>query len=195
MKRIYLIVAFLILTAFSTSYLSEKESLEIKVKSESEVSISGTSNINSFNCFYNVANLEDPISVSFESRDKKMFFQSTVLELESDCFDCGHKAINKDFKKLLKTELYPKIKLKLIAIEKASKLSNTYNARVKIYIANCSSTYAFPVQVTKDKDIQIKGNLFLDLRDYDLEPPKKMMGLIVVNHDIEVNLNLHLNQL
>ena len=195
MKRIYLIVMFLILTAFSTTYLSEKKSLVIEVKSESEVSISGTSNINSFNCYYNVANLEDPISVSFESRENKMLFQSTVLELESDCFDCGHKAINKDFKKLLKTDLYPKIKLKLIAIEKASKLSNTYNAQVKIHIASCANTYTFPVQVTKDKDIQIKGRLSLDLRDYNLEAPKKMMGLIVVDHDVEVNLNLHLNQL
>lgn len=194
MKSLNLIILFVVLTAFSTSILEVNKSLEIIVKSNSEVSISGTSNINSFTCCYNIEKLENPIPVSFESSGENLVFHTTFLELENDCFDCGHKAINKDFNKLLKTELYPKIKLKLIAIEKVSKLENTYNARVEIYIANCSNTYTFPIEVTKDEDINIKGNILLDLRDYNLEAPKKMMGLIVVDHDVVVNFNLHIKQ-
>jgi hypothetical protein len=194
MKSLNLIILFVVLTAFNSSFVEVKKSVEIVVKSNSEVSISGTSNINSFKCCYNITKLENPISVSFESRDKNMVFQTTFLELENDCFDCGHKAINKDFNKLIKTELYPKIELKLIAIEQTSKLKNTYNARVEIYIANCSNTYTFPIQVTEDEDFNIKGNLSLDLRDYNLEAPKKMMGLIVVDPDVVVNFNLHIKQ-
>ncbi|WP_250434305.1 YceI family protein [Hanstruepera flava] len=177
------------------SFLVAKKSLEVVVKSDSEVSISGTSNVNSFTCCYNIDKLEDPIPVSFESNNKNMVFQSTVLELKSDCFDCGHKAINKDFNKLLKTELYPRIKLNLLAIKKTSELKNTYNAKVEINIADVVNSYTFPVQVTKNEGIHIIGDLSIDLRDYKLEAPKKMMGLIVVHPDVIVNFNLHLRLL
>ncbi len=176
------------------SFFVARKSLEVVVKNDSEVSISGTSNINSYNCCYNIAKLEDPIPVSFESNNKIMVFQSTVLELKSDCFDCGHKAINKDFNKLLKTDLYPNIKLKLVAIEKTSEFKNTYNAKVEINIADVANSYTFPVQVTKNEDIHIIGDLSIDLRDYQLEAPKKMMGLIVVDPDVVVNFNLYLKQ-
>lgn len=193
MKRLLLLISFLVLTAFSTS-IFEADSLEVIVKGNSEVSISGTTNVNSFTCCYNIAKLESPIPVSFESNNQKMVFQSTALYLENTCFDCGHKAINKDLNKLLKTEEYPRIKLKLISIEKTSKTKNTYNARVKIHIANSANTYTFPVQVTGSEDFHIKGSLSIDLRDYNLQAPKKMMGLIVVHDDIVVNFNLHLKE-
>lgn len=176
------------------SFLVTKKSLKVLVKSDSEVSISGTSNVNSFRCCYNITKLEDPIPVSFESNNKNMVFQSTMLELKSDCFDCGHKAINKDFKGLLKTEQFPRIKLKLISIEKASELKNTYNAKVEINIAEIINSYTFPVQVTRNEDIHIIGDLSIDLRDYQLEAPKKMMGLIIVHPDVVVNFNLYLKK-
>lgn len=194
MKRLFLLLAFLVLTAFSTS-IFEADSLEVIVKGNSEVSISGTTNINSFSCNYNIAKLENPIPVSFESNNQKMVFESTALELENTCFDCGLKAINKDFNKLLKTEEYPRIKLKLISIEKTSVPKNTYFAKVKIHIANSANTYTFPVQVTRSEDFHIKGDLSIDIRDYNLQAPKKMMGLIVVHDDIVVNFNLHLKQI
>ena len=194
MKRLFLLAAFLVLTAFSTS-IFEADSIEVIVKGNSEVSISGTTNVNSFSCCYNIAKLENPIPVSFESNNQKMVFESTALELENTCFDCGHKAINKDFNKLLRTEEYPRIKLKLISIEKTSQVKNTYFARVKIHIANSANTYTFPVKVSKSEDFHIKGDLSIDLRDYNLQAPKKMMGLIVVHDDIVVNFNLHLKQI
>ncbi|PNQ72216.1 hypothetical protein C1T31_12890 [Hanstruepera neustonica] len=195
MKRILLFISFIAFTAFTSTYFDFKESLEIVVKEDSEVSISGTSNINSFNCCYNISKLESPVPVYFEFREKNMYFQSTVLELESDCFDCGHNAINKDFNKLLKTQVYPKIKLKLLAIERNSEQNNTFNAKVEIYIADVVNCFVFPVKVSKEEDMRFIGDISLDLRDYKLEAPKKMMGLITVNPNVNVNFNLHLKEI
>ena len=189
----YIVIAFLFL-AFSANKIV-KRSFAVSIKNDSEVSISGTTNVNSFNCCYNIARLESPIPVSFESNENTMLFSSTVLELENKCFDCGHKGINKDFNELLKTELYPKIKLQLIKIEKTQKFENTYNAEVKIFIANTSRVYTAPVSVSKERDYKVAGELNLSLKDFNLEAPKKIMGLIVVYDEIKVHFNLHFEQI
>lgn len=193
MKKLFLIAVVLIMVAFTGNEFPNK-SLKFAVENDSEVSISGTSNVNSFSCCYNIAKLDNPIPVRFENRGENMVFDSTLLELENSCFDCGHKAINKDFNKLLKTEIYPKIKLQLVEIETISEQENTFDARVKIHIANTSKTYLFPVHVVKEKGYHIKGDLNLNLADFKLEAPKKMMGLIVVHDEIVVSFNLHLKQ-
>ena len=195
MKRILLLTLFFALTIFSMSFMVFNKSMEIVVRSDSEVSISGTSNISSFNCCYNINEISEVIPVRFETNDESTIFYSTELELKSSCFDCGHKAINKDFNKLLKSELYPEIKLKLIAIEKSSKRKNTYHANVEISIADVVNSCTIPVTVAQYDDMHINGELHIDLRDYQLEAPKKVMGLVVVNPNVVVNFNLFIKQI
>ena len=110
-KLLYILAVFSALAFTGIEYTTK--SLSVSVEDDSVVSISGTTNVNSFTCNYNVLKLENPIPVSYESREQTIVFASTFLELENQCFDCGHKAINKDFNKLLKTEIYPKIQLNL----------------------------------------------------------------------------------
>ncbi|MCB0424321.1 MAG: hypothetical protein R2802_00605 [Flavobacteriaceae bacterium] len=188
----YILIAFL-LAAFTTKDAA-KTSLEVWVEHDSEVSISGTTNVNSFTCCYNINKLKDPIAVSFESNKDVMIFKATALELENECFDCGHKGINKDFNKLLKTEVYPTIKLQLREIQKATSSENTFFAKVDIHIANKVNSYQLPVKVTKNGHYSIVGELDLNLTDFNLEAPKKAFGLIVVHDKIKVSFNLHLKE-
>ncbi len=37
---------------------------------------------------------------------------------------------------------------------------------------------------------EFKGILKLDIKDFDLEPPKKLFGMIVVKDEIEINFDL-----
>ena len=90
MKRILLLTLFFALTIFSMSFMVFNKSMEIVVRSDSEVSISGTSNISSFNCCYNINEISEAIPVSFETNDESTIFYSTELELKSSCFDLFH---------------------------------------------------------------------------------------------------------
>lgn len=193
MKKILYIILFCFLGAFSARE-ALKTSLEVSVENDSEVSISGTTNVNAFSCCYNINKLKEPIPVFFEASKGTMLFKSTVLELENECFDCGHKGINKDFNKLLKTELYPKIKLQLKEIQKSPKFENTFFAKVDIQLANKVNGYEFPVTVTKNGNYLIVGELDLNLEDFNLDAPKKAFGLIVVHDEIKVHFSLHLKQ-
>ena len=192
-KLLYILAVFSALAFTGIEYTTK--SLSVSVEDDSVVSISGTTNVNSFTCNYNVLKLENPIPVSYESREQTIVFASTFLELENQCFDCGHKAINKDFNKLLKTEIYPKIQLNLKQINKDSKQKDVLTALVEIHIANKKNTYKVPVKADGNKNLMVQGELELNLPDFNLEAPKKALGLIVVHNEIKVNFKLHLKQI
>ena len=46
----------------------------------------------------------------------------------------------------------------------------------------------------KDENLMINGKLKLNIKDFSLEPPKKMLGLIVVSEIIEINFKLVLKE-
>lgn len=195
MKTLYQIFSFGLLGVLLCSNFWPTNVGKVVIDSNSEVFISGTSNVNSFNCYYDVSKLESPIPVNFENKDNSYVFHSTFLELENSYFDCGHKAINKDFNKLLQSDIYPTIKIQLIKINQATELKDTFNAKVKIHIGNTSNFYEFPVQIDKEEVLKVKGELNLNLCDFNIEAPKKMLGLIVVDDEIDVNFNLYLKTL
>lgn len=192
MKRLYQIFSFAFLGVLICSFLEPNNVVKVVFNSNSEVFISGTSNVNSFNCYYDTTKLESPIPVNFENDNNTLIFHSTFLELENSYFDCGHRAINKDFNKLLQSDLYPSIKIQLIEINKSPELRDTFKAKVKILIGNTFNFYDFPILIVEGEVLKVQGQLNLNLCDFNLEAPKKMLGLIVVDDEIDVNFNLFL---
>jgi hypothetical protein len=193
MKNFQHIVSLSLLVIFASSFILPNNFVRVILDSNSEVFISGTSNVNSFNCYYNTAKLKNPIPVNFENYNDKIIFHSAILELENSYFDCGHRGINKDFNKLLQTDIYPSIKIQLLSLESIQESDKAYRARVIIFIGNTHNNYEFPVSVTNNENIEVNGELKMNLCDFNLEAPKKVFGLITVNDVITVNFNLFLN--
>ncbi len=90
---------------------------------------------------------------------------------------------------MLKTSEYPEIflELKKLSMESSEKAI----AEVLISIAGKTETYKVPVEITEGPVSQYTGNLVLNIKDFNLEPPKKMLGLIVVKDDIEISFCLN----
>jgi polyisoprenoid-binding protein YceI len=112
-----------------------------------------------------------------------------VLPLENKNFDCGNRKINKDFHKLLKTEEYPEILLKIKKID----LSRGEDATVTLSftIAGIENDYRFPIEISWENQLRFKGNLQLNIKDFNLEAPSKIFGLIVLEEEIQINFNLN----
>ena len=55
---------------------------------------------------------------------------------------------------------------------------------------NKSKSYFIPVELKDDKIINVSGALNLNICDFNLEPPKKALGLIVVSDIIKINFDL-----
>ncbi|WP_165764799.1 YceI family protein [Winogradskyella aurantia] len=164
--------------------------MNVSVSPASSLIIKGESNVNKFQCSYDVLQFSDSIEVSFISDKAYLNFTNTQLHLKNSFFDCGHKAINRDFNKLLKTDEFPSIKIELIsAHNQPNNLS--IMTKLNIVISGISKRYDIPVEVDKTTDgVMICGNLPIDINDFNLSPPKKLLGMIKVSNKIEIDFNL-----
>ncbi|MBJ7882898.1 YceI family protein [Gelidibacter salicanalis] len=189
MKRLLYILPLLLLVSF-TKLDTVKNSTSVRITSQSELHIKGTSNVTDFTCQYNIKNLNDPILIHYESDADVIKFEKSLLILENSGFDCGGRGINKDFHGLLKSDIYPKITLSLKQIKLKPNKSNTADASIEIEIAGQKQIYHMETKFYQDNGWHISGKLKLNINDFDLEAPKKMLGLIVVSDEIEINFKL-----
>ena len=96
--------------------------------------------------------------------------------------------MNADFQDLLMCEKYPEI---VIELDKIAFVSREFvKAFINVHLAGMTNSYSLPVQINKDRFI---GKFKMNIRDFGLEPPKKALGLIEVDEQIEVQFDLKIS--
>lgn len=186
MKRIIFITLIFSTLAFTTGAIFIDTS--VLIAPESQLLIKGTTNVNNFQCEFNIKEIDKPIPLYYKVLDDKIIFEKARLILDTDCFDCGNKGMNKDFRKLLKSDEHPEIQLQLKEIHKNK--VNSANVIVELRIAGKSKTYYAPITFKDQNDIRVSGALKVNITDFGLEAPKKALGLIVVSEHVEINFQL-----
>lgn len=187
MKRLMLISLILCFTSFGVAQ-NNFEKTTVQILPGSHLTITGDTNISKFKCDFDTKSLERTKPIEFKVTDNHINFKNAVLKLDNRGFDCGNRAINKDFHELLKTEQYPEITLELTEVHMYDE--KNASAHIKITIAGKKKDYALPIQINGTANKSFAGKLSLDIKDFGLEPPKKMFGLIVIKDEIEINFNL-----
>lgn len=160
----------------------------IKVLATTRLFIQGEANIKKFSCVFNPHYFDGQKEVMYVKEKNTIRFKNAILNLRNEGFNCGNKAIDKDFHELLKTEESPKITLELTQITLLD--DNKGEVQAFITIAGHTKEYTFPVDIRSSPIDRFVGRLKLNIRDFNLEPPKKMMGLIVIKEEIEINFDL-----
>lgn len=176
-------------TFFNVEELASKESVVV-LSSESYLKIKGKTNVSTFECQFDMTTISDAIRIHYKDYNQSIKFTDTKLILPNVEFNCGGKAINKDFNKLLNTEEYPEIILKLKEISKVKPQNNTTTATIEITISNIVKSYTLPISITNDHNIQVSGVMPLDINDFNLTAPTKMLGMVKVSPKIEIQFSL-----
>jgi len=187
MKRILLFVSIIMSLAFVKS---EVRDASVMIMPSSKILINVKTNVNSIKCQYNVLKLKEPIAVFFKKFDEKIIFDKTALILENVDFDCGGSAINKDFQELLKSKTYPQITIDLKEINRCGSEAHNVEALVDLNIAGVTKSFNVPVRFENNGNLYVKGSLNLNIRDFNIEPPRKALGLVVVKDMIEIDFQL-----
>jgi len=190
MKKIAFV--FLVLLSGAVTRAQDFQKRNITVLPSSELTIIGDSNIAAFQCEFDNSYLDDSQSISYSQNGNKINFSGAVLILNNKGFDCGSKGINRDFHDLLRSDDHPRILLDLKEVILSS--STTGTARVGITIAGKERFYEVPVTIKSGVIAEFRGNLRLNIKDYGLEAPKKLFGMIVVKDEIDIQFNLQVKK-
>ncbi len=191
MKTLKLIPFLLLFTALAFAQ-NGTNSRTVKIMPESKLTITGDTNISKFLCAFDSEMIPSTRKIEVSGKQEELHFKNAILILDNTGFDCGSKGINKDFHALIKTEEYPKISLELKKL--CINTPTDAIADLIITMAGKTKTYKLPVKIVDGKISQYRGNLSLNINDFNLKPPKKLFGLIVVKEVIDINFNLNVEK-
>jgi hypothetical protein len=185
---IYITFFYLSVTKSSFNKIEDK-TFNVAFLSESELIIKGKTNVNKFQCVYDINKISDSLTVIYTEKDNSLEFTKASMALKNLSFDCGNSGINKDFNKLLKTDEYPSISIGLINVSETS-IDSQVLAKVQIVICKIKKSYTIPIHVDTSDGITVSGRLPIDINDFNLVAPKKVMGMIKVSNEIEIDFSL-----
>ena len=168
-------IAIFLFTLLTSTILSSQnlEQKTLLISKESQLKISGDTNINSFTCVFNPQELPEKLSTRFRRNNQTLFFENTSLKLNAKAFDCGSRPINRDFEALIKSEQYPFIFLDLQELKFLTQHSALITLNIEI--AGIEKSYQVPVKIDNLKS-NYTGIIHLNIDDFKLEPPKKVFG-------------------
>ena len=144
---------------------------------ENFVQINGSTNINKFQCVNNKFRAEAGI-YSFSGKN----LPNIILRVSD--FDCGNRMMTKDFQKILNVEKYPEMTIRFINFIKNQ---TSFLAVVEVRMMNQSKRYNVEFGVENNRLIGRKNVKF---SDFNITPPKKMGGMIVVKDDLNLVFSL-----
>lgn len=199
LQSLILTVMGIILTSM-TSIHSQSEELTFVIEHSSQLEIEGSSNVNTFTCHCFCFNEEvRHIQLGGKSGTTLTKFSGSELQIRTKDLDCGKKAMNRDLYEALKEDQYPHIHIRLINTKLFGQLPLTtewqnFLATTAITIADQEKLVKMHVQGKKlsDNRYRFKGSQVLRMTDFGLEPPKPFMGLIKVDDQIRIHLDLNI---
>lgn len=147
---------------------------------ENYVQISGSTNINTFKCTNNTFRAPGG---SFMISEKNL----PNIALKVDDFDCRNRMMTSDFQKTLSAEDHPYLHVKFLSLDK----NNTvYNAQIEVKMIDKSKIYNVTLCLQNGK---FTGKRSVKFSDFNITPPKKMGGMIVVKDDLNLAFALSAN--
>lgn len=185
-KFLYIPV-FLLFSAFG---FKADKSITVVFKTNSTLHIQGKTNVSKFSCFFDFNFMKEGVRLSYEKQDKAIIFKNARIKIKNEGFNCGGKAINKDFHKLLKTEKYPEIIMSVKKVNLLNKALDSVQTQVEFTLNNITKEYTIQnYYCIDDQTMQFCGTVDLNIEDFELKPPKKILGIIKVKNVITIDYN------
>lgn len=117
--------------------------------------------------------------------------QSLKLAVRSESMDSGKKGMDKKTYKALETDKYDLINFKFKKVKSMVQGSdNTYSVVLigDLTVTGKTNEIEIQAEVTKkDKMVIIDGKYSLKMTDYNIEPPKALLGAIKTGNEVTIN--------
>ncbi len=165
------------------------------VETGSSLVIDGSSNVNTFSCVVKKYLNCDTLRMFPEGRTRRLRFKQCTIHIDVGQIDCRHRFITSDLRKTLR---YPEIeymKIHFVSLDDPFPVSASQRIRgvVDIELAGRIKRIELWFDVSHQASgrlLHLSGQKELLFSDFKLEPPKKMAGMIKINEELKVNVDL-----
>jgi len=192
------IILALLTVLLGTSFRGENDPVLIHrliVQPDSKLIIEGRTNVNGYTCAIPRYVGNDTLVLHEGGRGKRPVFVKGSVSLDASSFDCGLAPMTSDFRKTINSKAYPAIVIDFISFERTP--SYAYGEESFKGIINISlggTTKLFEMNCTIEANpsglIHLKGGRDFTFADFNLQPPKHMMGLVRVQPGLTVRFHL-----
>lgn len=170
------------------------------VDKTSHLRIEGRTNINRFCCQVSQYDKPDTLTVCQREDQPAIVRLKGGLAIDIEDFDCANRPMTKEFKKTLKYQQYPQLKISFLDISRmpgSGAVAETLKGNVEVELAGVCKRFEM------DYTVNGKGGAVFDLvgersfyfADFGLTPPSKMGGLVRVGEQLKVVFCLHLTNI
>lgn len=187
----------LLIFLFSSAFLAGDANLVHRfiVLPASKLSIDGKTNVNSFTCAIAKYYGTDTLVLHEGGKNVRPVFVKGSVGLDASTFDCGMAIMTSDFRKTIKSDVYPAIVIDFISFERNPSykqgqenfigiLKISLAGNTKLFEVNCS------IETQPSGLIHLKGGRQFTFTDFGLKPPTRMMGTIKVQEELHVKFHL-----
>ena len=184
----------LIVTSFIASLLFPLNKVTLEkwiIEKNSNLSIQGRSNVNSFQCDVKEYLRADTI-LFYKDDQQQQFTVKGGLIINVDGFDCHQRYMTGDLRKTLKAQEYPQLKINLLSIGNFTAANKNVKGTMAITLAGITQRMEidYSVQTSNDGNLHLNGSRQVLFSDFGLTPPHKLAGLIKVEEQINVQFEL-----
>lgn len=161
---------------------------------DSRLTIDGKTNVNTFQCAINQYKGRDTLILHEGGRNVRPVFVKGSVALDASSFDCGMALMTTDFRKTIESKSYPTIVIDFISFERTPHYGNEerFKGIVKISLGGVTKLFEMDCSINAGESglIHLRGDKNFTFADFNLQPPKRMMGLVKVEQSLNVGFDL-----
>lgn len=147
-----------------------------RVLAQGNISVLVTTNVNDFTCECKETDFKYTETYTTSVKKVKILFPLVA-------FNCPKKLMEKDLQKLFESEKFPYAKLTVVSFDSSE-------GQIILQLSLKDKTKEYKLQLAKteiNKRSYLKGSQTIKLKDYNVVPPTKMMGLVKVSDEVTVS--------
>lgn len=186
------------LLVISSAFIPERESPTLRhrfiVQPSSKLIISGTTNVNSYQCS-TLYSGKDTLVLLEGGSGIKPVFEKGYVGLDASSFNCGMQLMTNDFGKTINAKDYPVIVIDFISFERVpvyGRSEEKFKGKLSISLAGVTNSFDVncSIEVTRNGLIHLKGGRSFVFSDFKLKAPTHLFGAVKVNETLDVNFYL-----
>ena len=187
-----------LLCSFADSDMRSR-SIVYSIENGSSLSITGSSNVNTFSCLCAETFKRQVLEVVRVDSIRQFRFRNALIKLPTQSMDCNNTRMNSDLCDALKASRYPFIVVELQQIQlRPSALKAVNNEWFDVVaMANLTITDVCKPIVMDVRGIRLSDDRYrfvcsknVRMTDFNVDPPTALFGLIKVDNEIKINLDI-----